>query len=149
MLLGFLVVAKTVVLVAAPLAYKNALQTKMLLDCPGQLPIHAAAQHGWPFLADCRGSSCTVICSCWETMLYLSEALGTLIPVEMLLPMRSQSNHFQLGNSDQAESQSASLTTFGEHLGLFSKCVLSGDACFVAELFPADNMEVCLASGTR
>ena len=52
-------------------------------------------------------------------MLYLSEALGTLILVELLPPMRSQSSHFQLGSSGQAESQSELLTTFGERLRLF------------------------------
>ena len=52
-------------------------------------------------------------------MLYLSKALGTLILVQMLLPTRTQSSNFQLGSFDQAESRSASLTTFGELLGLF------------------------------
>ena len=46
MLLGFLVVAKTVVLLAAPSAYKNASQTKCSLTVLAGCPLHAAAQHG-------------------------------------------------------------------------------------------------------
>lgn len=50
-------------------------------------------------------------------MLCLSEALGTPTLVKMLHLMGSHSSHFQLGSFDQVESQSASLTTFGERLG--------------------------------
>lgn len=64
-----------------------------------------------------HSSSLYIVCSCWEAILCLSEALGTPTLVEMLHLMGRQSGHFQLGSFDQVESQSASLTTFGERLG--------------------------------
>lgn len=50
-------------------------------------------------------------------MLWRLEVLGTPILVEMSSPVRSQSSLSRLGSFDQVGSQSASLTTFGEHLG--------------------------------